>query len=198
MTGGINLVPDDIRKSWLVIKVRMALIAAGALYLVVLSAVFVQQRHAIGLKRAEAAVATQRMEGLLSGGANYTELASRLQQARLAEADLTKRLSVTAGISRTAWSRVLKKLSHDVPKGVWLRGISTTDAAEAGGKRVRLVGSAVGNKPVADFVFALENSGYFANVTLAYTQKRDIPTGQVYDFELFMGLKRTEETSYAW
>ena len=67
-----------------------------------------------------------------------------------------------------------------------------------GAKRVRVMGSATANKAIADFIFTLENSGFFSSVTLAYTQKRELQAGQAYDFELYMNINKTGETSYDW
>lgn len=84
-----------------------------------------------------------------------------------------------------------------MPEGLWLRGVSSSDA-EGGGKRIRVLGSAAANRAVADFIFTLENSGYFSNVTLAYTQKRDLERAHVYDFELNMNIRKNEETTHDW
>lgn len=197
MINGINLIPDDIKKGWLKKKVRKALIAAGIAYFVLLGGVLVQQRSAIAAKRVEAAQAAAEKEGLLSKGSGYLELAKRLQLAKQSEAELSKKLGAAAGLSRTAWSNVLKRISNDVPEGLWLRGVSSSDG-DGGGKRIRVLGSAAANRAVADFIFTLENSGYFSYVTLAYTQKRELEAGHVYDFELYMNLRKNEETTHDW
>jgi len=197
VTEGINLIPDDIRKGWRRKKLRKALIVAVAAYFLLLGGVLVQHRSALAAKRVEAARAQAEKEALLSKGSGYIELSKRLQAAKQSEAELSRKLGATAGLSRTAWSNVLKRIGNDVPEGLWLRGVSSSDA-EGGGKRIRVLGSAAANRAVADFIFTLENSGYFSNVTLAYTQKRDLEGAHVYDFELYMNLKKNEETTHDW
>ena len=197
MTEGINLIPDDIRKGWRRKKLRKALIVAVAAYFLLLGGVLVQHRSALAAKRVEAARAQAEKEALLSKGSGYIELSKRLQAAKQSEAELSRKLGATAGLSRTAWSNVLKRIGNDVPEGLWLRGVSSSDA-DGGGKRIRVLGSAAANRAVADFIFTLENSGYFSSVTLAYTQKRDLEGAHVYDFELYMNLKKNEETTHDW
>ncbi|OGP15102.1 MAG: hypothetical protein A2054_03655 [Deltaproteobacteria bacterium GWA2_55_10] len=197
MIKGINLIPDDIKKGWLKKKVRKALLGAGIAYFVLLGGVVVQQRSAVAAKRVEAAQAAAEKEGLLSKGSGYLDLSKRLQLAKQSEAELSKKLGAAAGLSRIAWSNVLKRISNDVPEGLWLRGVSSSDA-EAGGKRIRVLGSAAANRAVADFIFTLENSGYFSSVTLAYTQKRELEAGHVYDFEVYMNLRKNEDTTNDW
>lgn len=197
MIKGINLIPDDIKKGRLRQKVRKAIIGACMAYLVLLGGVFIQQRSAVAAKRAAAAQAAAEKEALLSKGSGYLELSKRLQLVKQSEAELSRKLGAAAGLSRTAWSNVLKRISSDVPDGLWLRGVSSSDA-EAGGKRIRVLGSAVANRAIADFIFTLENSGYFSSVTLAYTQKRELEDANVYDFELYMNLRKTDETTHGW
>jgi len=198
MIKGITLIPDEIKREWLRKKVRKTLIAAATAYIILLGSVFFIQRGSLEAKGAEAIAVAAEKERVISKGSGYAELAMRLQQAKQSEAEIAKKLSVTAGLSRTAWSQVLKRLSHDVPQGVWLRGISTADLTGGGAKRVRVMGSATANKAIADFIFTLENSGFFSSVTLAYTQKRELQAGQAYDFELYMNINKTGETSYDW
>ena len=199
MKNGINLIPDEIRRARLIKKVRTGLIATGVVYVAVLGIVFAGQRMEIKNRNAALSAIEARRDSFLSSGARQADLGRRLADIRRAEGELTQKLNATAGLSgkKIAWAYVLKRLSTDLPEGVWLRGISTSEAGTAL-KRVRITGSAISNRPVAEFISALENSGLFTDLSLTYTQKREHPSGSVYDFELYMDLKKTGETVHDW
>ncbi len=198
MIKGINLIPDEIKDEWRLRKWRRAFVLAAAIYLAFLGALYYSQYSVVRERRAEELALLQEKESFAGKSAVYLELSRKINETRLAEADLKKRLNVTEGLAekRISWSTVLKRLSRDVPQGLWLKSLSTLDAG--GGKKLRVLGSALSNRAVADFIFTLENSGYFENVALSYTQKRDFDSGTVYDFELNASLKKTGEVMYEW
>lgn len=199
MKNGINLIPDEIKRARLIKKARAGLIATGVAYVAILGLVFAGQRMEIKNRNAALSAIEAKRDLLLSSGARHADLGRKLADIRRAEGELTQRLNATAGLSgkKIAWAYVLKRLSSEMPEGVWLRGISTSEAGSAL-KRVHITGSATSNRPVAEFISALENSGLFMNLSLTYTQKREHPSGAVYDFELYMDLKKTGETVHDW
>lgn len=199
MKNGINLIPDEIKRERIIKKVRTGLVAIGVVYVAVLGLVFAAERMEIKNRKAALSAIEARRDSLLSSGTRQADLGRRLADIKLTETELTQRLNATAGLSgkKIAWAYVLKRLSLEMPEGVWLRGISTSEAGSAL-KRVRLTGSATSNRPVAEFISALENSGLFMDLSLTYTQKREHPSGPVYDFELYMDLKKTEDTVHDW
>lgn len=194
MKNGINLIPDEVRKERLMKKARSLAAVAAALYLAALLSVIGLQRSWIKEKAGELAAIEARRDELLGGGRVRTDLGASLAAARAAEAELARRISAAASVPgrKIAWSHVLKRLSAEVPEGVWLRSLSTSDAAPAL-KRVRLSGSATSNRPIAGFISRLENSGVFTDVSLKYTQKRE---QAAYDFELYMDLDETGEGAH--
>ncbi|MBI5469386.1 MAG: PilN domain-containing protein [Deltaproteobacteria bacterium] len=198
MIKGINLIPDEIKDGWRLKRWKRTFILAAAAYLAVPGLVYFRQHTVITQKRAEEAALQKGKESFAGKGAIYTELSRRIRDAQQAETELKKRLNVTADLAdkRISWSNVLKKLSHDVPQGLWLKNLSTSDSA--GSKKLRILGSALSNRAVADFIFTLENSGYFDNVALSYTQRRDFGSETVYDFELSASLRKTDEVMYEW
>lgn len=198
MIKGINLMPDEIKEGWRLKRWRRAFILAAAAYLVVPGLVYFRQQTVIREKRAEEAALLKEKVSLAGKDAIYTELSRRIRDVRQAETELKKNVNVTADLvdKRISWSTVLKKLSHDVPQGLWLKNLSTSDAA--GGKKLRVLGAALSNRAVADFIFTLENSGYFDNVALSYTQRRDFGSETIYDFELSASLRKTDEVMYEW
>lgn len=188
--NGINLLPEDIRRKRRLRTIRRYLYAAGALYAVALVAAFAMQRLELGEKKAELASLQAELQEASAGASGYPELARKLSEIRSAEAELSRRLGAVAGLSegRVEWSYLLKRLSIDTPKGVWLRSIATSD--DAGGKKVRLLGGASSNRSLAEFISTLERSGYLEGVSLTYSQKRG--DSETYDFELGMVLSKTK------
>lgn len=199
MKNGINLIPEDVTRARLLKKVRAYLVAFGVFYAVLLGVVLAAQRMDIGDKKTQLAQIEAREAELLSSGAKLSELGKKLADIKRVESEITQKISAASGLSgkKVAWAYVLKKLSADVPEGVWLRGISTSET-DGALKRVRLIGSATSNRPVADFISSLENSGIYKEFSLTYTQKREGAKGVVYDFELYMDLKKTGETVHDW
>ena len=56
-------------------------------------------------------------------------------------------------------------------------------------KVLRFGGTALNNVSIADFIFILENSRYFDNVLLTYSQKREVEGEELFDFEITTVLK---------
>ena len=114
-----------------------------------------------------------------------------MTEIQQAEAELKKKFEVSAILSekRIAWSTLLKRLSNDIPGNVWLRTFSTSDINDQAGKKIRFV--ILRQQGCVEFVFMLENSGYF-EATLLYTQKKNYGTNSFHDFEVYSTLK-TEE-----
>ncbi|MBI5453878.1 MAG: PilN domain-containing protein [Deltaproteobacteria bacterium] len=197
---GINLIPEDIQKAWRVRKWRLAFIGAGACYVLFLIAVFALQRAELSRLKAEEAALVSAKDALAGRSSEYALLTKRLSEIRAAEGELSQRIGVASELKdkRVSWSFVLKNLSHEVPKGVWLRSLSTSDVQGTTDKKVKFLGSATNNRAVADFIFKIENSGRFRDATLSYSQKRDLGGNIVYDFEVYATLRKTGEVLYEW
>lgn len=203
MEKKINLVPPEVRRERRFALYKKALAAAAVVYLAVLAGLYLHQRSLVAAKRAEVETLAAEKAALAARSERYRELTVRLRQAEKTEAEIRARLASAEKIStgRVSWATVLKKLSHDVPEGVWLRALSTSDAGGAEGtgeKKVRFLGSAIANTAIAEFIFTLENSGYFTAVDLSYSQRREFDSTTVYDFEVFAGLRRAEEVIHGW
>jgi len=197
---GINLIPDEIQKGWRIRKWRLAFAASAACYLLFLAAVFALQRMELkGLKAAEAALISQK-DALSQRSSEYALLTKKLSDIHAAEGELSQRIGVASELKdrRVSWSFVLKKLSHEVPKGVWLRSLSTSDVQGTTDKKVKFLGSATNNRAIADFIFKIENSGSFRDAALSYSQKREMGGTSVYDFEVYATLRKTGEVIYEW
>lgn len=200
MARGINLIPEEIQAGWRLRRIRTALAGAAAVYLALMFMVFMTQISRINSKKAALAFAAGERDALLAKNAPYLELAKKYKELQQAEAELKKKLNVTSDLNekRVSWATVLKKLSYDVPQGVWLRSISTSDIQGTNGKKIRFLGTSRTNKGITDFVFTLENAPHLQDVALSYSQKRDYKSSTVYDFEIYAALRKTDGIMYEW
>ena len=148
----------------------------------------------------------ERHRVLETRSSEYLSLRSQLTGVNAQERDMKRRLDLSSGLTRdrVLWSSVLKRMSNDLPGGVWLKSMTTSDIADVseGGagevKQVRFLGSGLTNSAISDLIFTLENSGYFSNVQLAYTQKKELESGTIFDFEVQVRLKKGVEGIYGW
>ncbi|MBE9529427.1 MAG: PilN domain-containing protein [Proteobacteria bacterium] len=205
MIKGINLIPAEIQANWKRRKVRAVFYTAAAIYILLLGALYYNIHSGVVAKRIKLANLEERKLSIELQGAQYQSLTATIAGINNNERDLKKRLDLASGLTRdrVLWSTVLKRMSNDLPNGIWLKSITTSDApskagAGAGDKQVRLLGSGITPGSVSDLIFTLENSGYFSNVQLAYTQKKELEAGTVYDFEVITRLKRGVEGIYGW
>jgi len=206
MVKGINLVPDDVKRGWFVNRVRRALYAALLICAAFLLYVITGQYGVISAKNVEILELEREKTSLAAQSSVYAELTGKLAEVRQRQGEVKKRLDATGGLAkgRILWSGVLKRLSADIPKDVWLRALSTADstvgiapldvaqtkgAIPPGVKRMRILGSSLTNKGITEFVFMLENSGVFTDVTLSYAQKKETSSAVVYDFEAYASVK---------
>ena len=92
---------------------------------------------------------------------------------------------------RVLWSEVFKQFSQIVPKGLWFDGLegNTTGKVE-----IRIKGSAFTYLAVAEFMSAMDKSGYFANPQLSYAQKGVVQGQEVVSFEIISGIKKKQRT----
>ncbi len=193
---GINLIPDEVKRGWRLKRLKSVFAVLAVLYLGALFLIFLGQRRELNARTTELKTLTLQKEELVKKSARYVELRTKLDGIRRSESVLEKRFALAGVIAAKSisWSVVLKRLSRDIPGGVWLRSLSTSgDGPE---KVVRFLGTATSNIAVADFVFTLENSGHLVDVDLSYSQKRDFGSKTVFDFEIAAKLKKTIEVMY--
>ncbi|MBI3755467.1 MAG: PilN domain-containing protein, partial [Deltaproteobacteria bacterium] len=147
--------------------------------------------------------AKRQRDELIAQSARYKEVIERINLAQKKEEDIKKRLAVIDSLlqGRIYWSEILRNITHLIPDGIWFASMSTYDlvkgagnvqAEQAGGKSVKFNGTALSNSRIAEFVFALENSQFFGNVLLAYSQKREFHGRDLYDFEITADLKEAK------
>jgi Tfp pilus assembly protein PilN len=201
----INLMPEEIRRNWRLRRIRILLVVVSLVYLAGLGALYMKQRSMVSDMQTEVETLSTEKAALAARNIEYRELTISLAETRKSEAEIKRRLETATRLAgnRVSWSTVLRRLSRDVPGGVWLRTLSTSDLGEAApgggvGKKIRFLGSALSNNSVADFIFTIENSGYFTDVDLSYSQKREVLSRTVYDFEVSAALKLTNDITYDW
>lgn len=193
MVKGINLVPDDIRQGWKIKRLKTGFIVFSVLYIAIIAAFWGRQAFVLYEKKADLEGLEAERAALAAKNSDYLTLSNKLSEIRRHEGEIRKRFEASEGLSgkKIAWSLVMRKLSHELPPKVWLKTLSTSDAGAE--KKVRFLGGAASNRAVSEFVFKLENSGYFKDASLSYIQRREAGESMVYDFEVYALLKPSDE-----
>ena len=90
---------------------------------------------------------------------------------------------------RVLWSEVFKQFSQIVPRGLWFDGLegNTTGKVE-----IKIRGGAFAYGAVAEFMSAMDKSGYFANPHLSYAQKAVVQGQEVVSFEIISGITKKQ------
>lgn len=201
MIERINLIPDDIRMKKRAGRKRPLVISLLVIYVLGLGAVYFYQRVKISERLNNIEQVKKQRDELIAQSARYKEVIERINLAQRKEEDIKKRLEVIGSLleGRIYWSHILRNITHIVPDGVWLVSLATYDLPKGpgnvqtesiGGKGVKFNGTAISNSRIAEFVFAIENSQFFGNVLLAYSQKRESKGKDLYDFEITTDLKK--------
>lgn len=90
---------------------------------------------------------------------------------------------------RVLWSEVFKQFSQIVPRGLWFDGL---EGKTTGKVEIRIKGSAFTYLAVADFMSAMDKSGYFASPQLSYAQKSVVQGQEIVGFEIVSGIKKKQ------
>jgi len=179
----INLLPKEEKKPGEG-RDRTAVVIAALVAFVWVGAYGAQVLQAWDLKKRLASVTSTKEELLKDFRALHQELG----------------LSMPAGVSqekaalissllgeRVLWSEVFKEFSRIVPKGLWFDGLEgrAGDRAE-----IRIKGGARTYLPVAEFMLAIEKSGYFDKPELLYAQKTVVQGQDMIGFEIICGIRK--------
>ena len=89
---------------------------------------------------------------------------------------------------RVLWSEVFKQFSLLVPKGLWFDSLEGSSAGKA---EIRLRGGSFNYVSVAEFMLAMEKSGYFEKPQLMFAQKSMVQGQEVVGFEIVSGIRKT-------
>jgi Tfp pilus assembly protein PilN len=90
---------------------------------------------------------------------------------------------------RVLWSQVFKQFAQTVPKGLWFDGLEGTTVGQG---EIRIRGGAFNYHPVAQFMLAMEKSGYFLNPQLTYARNVVVQGQDVVGFEIVCGIKKEQ------
>jgi len=88
---------------------------------------------------------------------------------------------------RVLWSEVFKQFSLLVPKGLWFDSLEGTSVGKA---EIRLRGGSLNYVSVAEFMLAMEKSGYFEKPQLMFAQKSMVQGQEVVGFEIVSGIRK--------
>jgi len=90
---------------------------------------------------------------------------------------------------RVPWSAVFKQFSQIVPKGLWFDSL---EGSAAGKAEIRVRGGAFNYLSVAEFMLAMDKTGYFENPQLSYAQKAVVQGHEVIGFEIVCGIRKMQ------
>ncbi|MBI3755723.1 MAG: PilN domain-containing protein, partial [Deltaproteobacteria bacterium] len=202
MIERINLIPDEMQRKTRAGQKRPLIISLLVIYVLGLGMLYFYQKGNVSGRLNNIEQAKRQRDELIAQSARYKEVIERINLAQKKEEDIKKRLAVIDSLlqGRIYWSEILRNITHLIPDGIWFASLSTYDLAKGtgntqgeptvglssnvspiktfgdrsvGGKGVKFNGTAISNSRIAEFVFALENSQFFGNVLLAYSQKRE-------------------------
>lgn len=196
MIKGINLIPDEVKFEWRFSRIRFIVKISAVIYIAVFFLLYLNQTKNAGAKLKEISSLNAQKQQLTTANAQFFDLHGKFDELKKTEQDMKKRVEIAASLDekKLSWSAVLKRLSVEMPTGIWLKNFTTSD--EAGVRKIKITGSAMSNKAISDFIFHLENMGFLHDVLLGYSQKKDLAKAVIYDFEITANLTRTEELAY--
>jgi Tfp pilus assembly protein PilN len=198
MIEHINLIPDEMRERKRAGRKRPLIIGLLILYFLGLGVVYFYEKAKVNGRLDKLEQVRKQSDDLIVQNTKYKEVIERVNLAQKREEEIKKSIEVIGSIldSRIYWSDVLRSITHIIPDGIWFASIVTydlTDQAKAkvplSGKGVKFSGTALSNSRIAEFIFAIENSHFFGNVLLTYSQKREFQGKDLYDFEVTTELK---------
>ncbi|MBI5047646.1 MAG: PilN domain-containing protein [Deltaproteobacteria bacterium] len=198
MIEQINLISDETRERKRTGRKRPLIIGLLVLYFLGLGGVYFYEKAELNGRLNKLEQVSKQSGGLIAQNTRYKEVIERVNLAQKREDEIKKRVEVIGAIldSRIYWSDVLRSITHIIPDGIWFTSIVTYDLTDQvkvkallSGKGVKFNGTALSNSRIAEFIFAIENSHFFGNVLLTYSQKREFHGKDLYDFEVTTELK---------
>jgi Tfp pilus assembly protein PilN len=195
MIEHINLIPDEIRGKKKDRQRRFLIIGILVLYIIGLGVIYLYQELGIRGQMDKIEEAKKKRDELMARNADYNKAMERITFLQKREDEIKKSINVISSLleGRIYWSGILRNLTHLIPDSVWFTSLSTYDLTNGKGKGIKFNGSAVSNSGIAEFVFALENSQFFRNVLLGYSQKRELNGKDIYDFEVTVDLREMKD-----
>ena len=92
------------------------------------------------------------------------------------------------------WARILKHVSLQTPNDSWLTGVRANNMDATKPITASFEGLATSQSPVSEFLFRLENSPDLDNVTLKYTQEKELGAVKQTQFQIDAEVMNTAES----
>jgi Tfp pilus assembly protein PilN len=200
MIERINLIPAEIKLQRLITRARSLSRPAFILFVLVLAAIYIYQNGVIRDMNRRLLMLESERGVLINQQNRYREILDKTRLLQKREADIKKRVEIIYGLLeyQIQWSAVLKFLSNNMPKKIWLTSLSSSDVDNGESKKImQFAGTSMNNSAIAEFIFILENSRYFDNVNLGYSQKRDMPERVLFDFEISTEIKASKSKAFS-
>lgn len=186
MIEQINLIPEDIKQLKSVKKKRSLIIIFLIFYVIGLGTIYFHENGKINDTLYKIDEVEKKRAEVMSQNIKYKEVIERVTLLQKREADIKKRLDVIGSIldTKMPWSEILKDITHVIPDGIWFTSLSTYDLTKGAGKGMKFIGTAISTSNIAEFIFVMENYHFFKNISLTYSQKKESPIKDLYDFEV--------------
>ena len=175
-TEGIAFTGDDsqepINKQQLIVKVFLILLAPIVVY-------FYEDYNLDQLLRAKSGIQTQ----LNQGTTKLNQLKVKAGKAQEVEGEVQKleeKLKILVELSRKRLRelKALDSLQNMIPDSVWVESL------DYDGENFQLLGGALNDKGLNDFVVGLEESPYYQNVIVLRAIEKKALKGTVKEFEI--------------
>ncbi|MCP3676092.1 MAG: PilN domain-containing protein [Deltaproteobacteria bacterium] len=192
MIERINLIPIEVSQRLFIAKVRSVLVVALILYVLMLGVLYSYQKWVVAGVKSGINLLLDEKKGLINEHRRYQEILNKTRLLQKREGEIGKRVDIISGLVeyRLPWAELFVFLSNNIPKRVWLTSLASSEKqGDSLQKVLRFGGTALNNVSIADFIFILENSRYFDNVLLTYSQKREVEGEELFDFEITTVLK---------
>ena len=192
MIERINLLPTEVSQRLFITKVRRVLVVALILYILAIGALHSYQKWAVAGVKSGINLLLDEKKGLINEHRRYKDILNKTRLLQKREGEIGRRVEIISGLVeyRLPWAELFAFLSNNIPRKVWLTSLASSDKkGDSLQKVLRFGGTALNNVSIADFIFILENSRYFDNVLLTYSQKREVEGEELFDFEITTVLK---------
>lgn len=191
MIDRINLLPEELKRAEKKRQIRIVLIILTSLYMVSLVMVYFHQRSIVTGKEKVLSSLKQERNALLLIKQSYRVIKESLKQTEEKNKDIEKRMKVVDSIvsSKIYWSEILRRITLLIPENLWFTSLSSYNIEDRSSdkatiKGIKINGTALSNRHIAQFIFSLENSSLFENIFLAYSTRRTQSERDFFDFEL--------------
>ncbi len=194
MIDYVNLLPEYLKEQRFTRKLKVLLMAVAVLYVLAVAGFYTYQMVAIRKEALSIAVLKREKESIIKRYVTYQEIRNKTGLIKRSEDDIKRRMAVVSSLldSQTPWFQILRFISRTIPDKVWLSSLSTSDVGGKG-KVVRFGGTAASNGAIAEFIFTLENSRFFRDVDLIYSQKKEVNDPVLFDFEIDAGVRSVRQ-----